>query len=96
MRINHTGHDHPATPAARAACRKNANDVVLVALADAVDARRALDAHRKVRRDNNPTWRRLSLAAMRTAKAYADLAGMTPNDAADKIRTIAEIPVVNG
>lgn len=40
-RISHAGHDHPATPAARAACRDAAN----ITLADAVDALRDCQNH---------------------------------------------------
>lgn len=89
---NHMDHGHAATPAARAACRKAA----LIALADAVDARRKLVAHRQVRKDNNPTWRKLSRAAMDAEKTYAALVNMNVMDASDKVRAIAEIPVVEG
>jgi hypothetical protein len=91
MRISHTNHNHPATPAARAACR----DARRIALADAVDARRRVLAHTKVRRDNNPTWRRLSSAAMTAEKVYAGLANITVLEAANMVRDLAETPIVD-
>jgi hypothetical protein len=91
MRISHTNHNHPATPAARAACR----DARRIALVDAVDAYRALTAHRRVRKDNNPTWRRLSSAAMAAQKVYAGLANITVKEASDMVRDLAETPIVD-
>lgn len=86
-RIDHTNHAHPATPAARKACRAAGATLNLnVLLSDAVDAYRKMLASR---RWNDRTHRANVSASMATTKAYAEAAGMTNVQASEKVSEIA-------
>lgn len=84
-RISHAGHNHPATPAARAACRDAAN----ISLADAVAALRDCGARSAVA--DSPEW----LAAARrhedAVRVHAALTNITIEAATLKVGLIVSM-----
>jgi len=85
-RIDHTNHDHAATPAGRAACREAAN----ITLSHAVDDYRAVLRLSKSR-PGSPAWRKASRDSLRAITAHAALVNLTVDEALIKVQDIARL-----
>jgi len=83
VRIAHTGHTHPSTPAARAACR----DAMAICMTDAVDA------YRDIRGVDPETalWTRLAREHQAAVIRYAELTRTPVEDVMEKVATIVDM-----
>jgi hypothetical protein len=85
-RINHTGHNHPATPAGRAACR----DAISILMADMVVLRNRVIKFGKLQ-PNSTRWADACDAYDDTVKAYAELTGMSRREVSEKVIVVMNL-----
>lgn len=83
--ISHKDHGHPATPAARAACRTAAN----ISLSIAVDALRGCSARSVV--PHSEDWNRYANDHQDAVATHARLTNLTIEDATLKVARIVEM-----